>query len=138
MRNETGNQNGSRGSWRGKLILSALFIVLVLQAANLVADIVCTFIGEGNDVIHEVFVDYRDNIKITLPEKELIKTVVYNKKNFKVVDNLFEIVVRPKLEETSDYLTVITEKNSIYIFKLKTIKEEEKQDRFDPKVVIKK
>lgn len=138
MRNETGNQNGSRGSWRGKMILSALFIVLVLQAANLVADIVCTFIGEGNDVIHEVYADYRDNIKITLPEKELIKTVVYNKKNFKVVDNLFEIIVRPRLEETTDYLTVITENNSIYIFKLKTIKEEEKQDRFDPKIVIKK
>ena len=124
------------GMRRVKLFI--LPVVLLLVTVIVDADVVCTFIGEGPDIVHNIDLKYKSSIRISVPGKELIKRVIYNKRNFKVVNNLHELVVRPKSESLSGYLTVITEENYIYIFKLKTIKQEDKSNHFDRHIIIKR
>jgi hypothetical protein len=85
-------------------------VLLLLVTVIIDADVVCTFIGEGPDIIHNINLKYKSSIRISAPGKELIKRVVYNKRNFKVVNNLHELIVRPKTESLCGYLTVFTER----------------------------
>ena len=119
-----------------KIVIAALLLV----TAGINAAIVCTFNGEGADIIHEIAVKYKGSIRITVSGNELIKKVVYNRKHFRVVNNLHEVVVRPKREKLTGYITVITEQEYIYIFRLlvKTGKKEEKSDFFDQNIIIKR
>ena len=115
-----------------------LSVVLIAAAALMEADIVCTFIGEGADVIHEVVIEYKSRIRITAPDKELIKRVLYNKKMLKVAGNLHEVIVRPKQEKLTAYLTVLTEDNYIYIFRVKAVKKRDKSKQFDQHIFIRR
>jgi hypothetical protein len=115
-----------------------LSVVLIAVAAFMQADIVCTFNGEGADVIHEVVVEYKSSLRITAPEKELIKRVLYNKKMLKVAYNLHDVIVRPKLEKLTGYLAILTEDNYIYIFKVKAVKKGDKSKQFDQNIFIRR
>ena len=117
---------------QGIVVLLMLFSVAALNA-----DMVCTFIGEGEDVIHEVAVKYKSSTRITFSGNELIKKVVYNRKHFRVDNNLHEAVIRPKGDGLAGYIAVITEEFRIYIFRLKAIKEEDRSKFFDRELVIK-
>ena len=166
MKKQTGKFFTGRGLKRQGIII----LLILLPVLTLNADMVCTFLGTGEDVIHEIAVRYKSSIRITFSGNGLIKRVVYNKKNFKVVNNLHEAVIRPKGDGLIDYIAVITErmasatyergrkdfffsgnlrkktksspisrkkKHRIYIFRLKTIKKEEKSNFFDRKIIIK-
>lgn len=138
MRKKFRIKNYSQGCGLRRVKLYILPVVLLLVTVSIDADIVCTFIGEGPDVIHEINLKYKSSIRISAPGKELIKRVIYNKRNFKVVNNLHELVVRPKNEKLTGYLTIITEDNYIYIFKLKTIMKEDESNHFDQHIIIKR
>jgi hypothetical protein len=113
-----------------------VFLLMLFSVAALNADMVCTFLGEGEDVIHEVAVKYKSSVRITFSGNELIKKVVYNRKFFRVDSNLHEAVVRPKGDGLAGYIAVITEEFRIYIFRLKAIKAEERSKFFDRNIII--
>lgn len=138
MRMQTGNKKLSPATGMRRVKLYILPVVLLLITVVIDADVVCTFIGEGPDIVHNINLKYKSSIRISVPGKELIKRVIYNKRNFKVVNNLHELIVRPKADSLSGYLTIITEENYIYIFKLKTIKNEDKSNHFDRHIIIKR
>lgn len=138
MRMQTRNNKPSPATGMRRFKLFILPVVLLLITVVIDADVVCTFIGEGPDIVHNINLKYKSSIRISVPGKELIKRVIYNKRNFKVVNNLHELIVRPKADSLSGYLTIITEENYIYIFKLKTIKTEDKSNHFDRHIIIKR
>jgi len=138
MRMQTRNKKLSPATGMRRVKLYILPVVLLLITVVIDADVVCTFIGEGPDIVHNINLKYKSSIRISVPGKELIKRVIYNKRNFKVVNNLHELIVRPKADSLSGYLTIITEENYIYIFKLKTIKNEDKSNHFDRHIIIKR
>lgn len=138
MRMQIRNKKSPPATGMRRVKLYLLPVVLLLITVVIDADIVCTFIGEGPDIVHNINLKYKSSIRISVPGKELIKRVIYNKRNFKVVNNLHELIVRPKTESLSGYLTIITEENYIYIFKLKTIKNEDKSNHFDRHIIIKR
>ena len=80
---------------------------------------VCTFNGKGRDVIHEVVVASGSTIRITLPDNEVIKKVLCDRKILDVTGIPVEVIVKPKQENLSVFLTVLSGDNHAYIFRIK-------------------
>jgi len=101
---------------------------------------VCTFNGKGRDVIHEVATAAGSTIRVTLPDNEIVKQVLFDNKMLEVTRGPDEIMVRPKQQGRTAYLTVLTGDNQAYIFRIKieAVKKGDKAPPIDQHIIIRR
>lgn len=110
-----------------------VMLLFWLTAVGLKADLGCTFLGEGQDVIHEIAVSCKDGITITLPPGEKIAGVMCKKSDFSLVRKVDGIQVVPGKEAVAGYIAILSDAGCIYILRLTGAKE---GDHVEDRVLI--
>ena len=101
---------------------------------------VCTFNGCGRDVVHEVTVVSGSTIRLSLPENEIVKQVLYDQKTLHAEIGPDEVIVKTKKENRSTLLTVLTGNNRAYVFRinLRAAKKGEKSPPSEQYIIIRR
>ena len=118
---------------RNRLIILA---VICFASFLTYSKTVCSFYGNGEDVVYNIHV--RLNKKIIIKLEQPVYKVLYNSLNLKVYERSNHIIVVPIRKNINCLIHIFTQDNSVFIFRLKEISNLKKVETIEDLFIVKK